>query len=158
MARLSSKRKVRRSFDRVGYPMEVFEVSKTKQSFVGESDINNLMKRYRATGLMRQFPGQPRFMDCTSLPADYQDALNKVVEANRAFEMLSSDVRSQFDNEPAAFVAFASDPENLEQMREWKLAPPAAVKPATLDDVVDVLKTSTKAPVAKGDDKGAVSS
>lgn len=138
-------RKIRKAFDRVGYPMEVFEESLTKQSFVAESDVNNIMKRYRATGLIRALPGQPMYMDCTSLPEDYQEALNKVVAAKAAFENVSSDVRSRFDNDPGLFVKFCSDPKNLEQLREWNLAPMPEKVRASLEDVVDAVKAS-KAP------------
>lgn len=106
--------------------------SRTQQSFLKECDVNNIVKRYKATGLMRQVPGEPLYADFTTLPKEYQDALNTVVQAQDAFARLSSDVRSRFDNDPAAFVEFATNPDNIEQMREWKLAPPAA-KPAEVE-------------------------
>lgn len=136
--------KIRRAYDRVGYPMEQFDASRTKQQFLLESDINNLMKRYHVTGLMRQVPGAPMYLDCTLLPVDYQDALNKVVAADLAFSQLSSDVRAQFGNDPAAFVEFASDPENIEQLREWRLAKPApGPAPKSLDDVVSAIEATS---------------
>lgn len=141
------KRKIRRAFDRVGYPIEVFSASRTKQSFVEEADINNLMRRYRATGLMPQAPGEPMFLDCTKLPADYQAALNTVITADRAFQKLSSDVRARFGNDPVAFVDFAVDPANLAQMREWKLAPPA---PAVAAVAAEPAGEAVKAGVSDG--------
>lgn len=133
-----SKRRVRRPFDRVGTPIEQFEPSRTKQSFLGECNINNILARYHVTGLMRQVPGQPRYLDCTQLPIDYQAALNAVLSAEHAFSQISSDIRAQFDNDPSAFVAFCADPSNLDQLREWNLAPPAEpVVPPAADSAAE---------------------
>lgn len=112
--------------------------SVTQQHFRDECDINNIVKRYNATGLIRQIPGDPIYADFTQLPKDYHDALGRVIEAQEAFMRLSSNVRAQFDNDPAAFVEFAVDPANLDQMREWRLAPPAEV---------EVVDSSVQAPV-----------
>lgn len=156
MKKRSATRVVRGPGYRKAVKLGGFGPSPTQQQFMKDCDINNLMKRYRATGLLPQYPGTAQYLDCTKMPEDYQAALNKVVAANQAFESLSSDIRAQFLNDPARFVEFASDPKNLDQMREWKLAPPAPMKVATLDDVVDAVKAS-KEPVAKGDIKGDVS-
>jgi len=121
--------KVRNRFWRVGFPMESFEPSRTKQSFLAETDVNNIIKRYRVTGLLPQHAGNPIFGDFTRLPADYQEALNKVLDAESAFNAVSSDIRSQFQNDPKAFVAFCTDPANLDQLREWGLAPKPVPQP-----------------------------
>jgi len=43
---------------------------------------------------------------------------------------LPATVRRDFDNDPMQFIAFAENPENLDKMREWKLAPPKPLAPA----------------------------
>jgi len=121
--------KVRNRFWRVGFPIEVFAPSKTKQSFLAETDVNNIIKRYRVTGLLPQHQGDPMYGDFTNLPADYQEALNKVLDAETAFNAVSSDIRAQFDNDPKAFVAFCVDRANIDQLREWGLAPKPAPEP-----------------------------
>lgn len=129
----------RKCYERVGYPIEFFGDGRTKQSEAEACDINVIVRRHKATGLLPQRYGVPQYLDCTLLPADYQEAMNKVVQAQHAFENVSADVRSRFGNDPAAFVAFCGDPANLDQLREWKLAPPVPKKSATLDDVVSAL-------------------
>jgi len=124
---MAKKPRIKGPFDRVGSPIEVFGTSMTRQSFLGESNINNILARYRVTGLMRQVPGQPLYLDCTRLPVDYQAALNAVLSAEAAFSQVSSDIRARFDNDPGRFVEFCGNPENLDQLREWNLAPPAEI-------------------------------
>lgn len=138
--------KVRKWFDRVGLPLEVFGDGRTKKSFAEECDVNVIVARHKVTGYLPSGRNPGAFMDCTALPVDFHEAMNKVVEANRAFERVSSDVRARFGNDPRAFVAFCTDPDNIDQLREWKLAPPAPRVSATLDDVVAAIKEPVVAP------------
>lgn len=122
----------------------VEQKSLTKQEFVPQVDINNIVKRYRVTGLVPQLPGQPVYGDFSNIP-DYQESLNVVLRAQEAFGRLSSDVRTFFDNDPANMLAFLSDPANRDQAIELGLVKPAAPAPgATLDDVVSELKTANE--------------
>lgn len=123
------KVKVRRPFSRVGLPLEVFSESKTLQAHLMECDINVILARYKTTGLVPGARAPLGYIDCTQLPVDLQDSMNKVLAAERAFGQISSDVRAEFNNDPVAFVKFCADPQNLEQLREWKLAPPAPKDP-----------------------------
>lgn len=98
--------------------------SLTRQEMKDECDINLLLKRYRDHGVppaMRV--GEPRYLDCSEVP-DFREAMDIVINAEQAFMQLPADVRKQLDNDPAKFLVFAQDPENLEQMRKWGLAPP----------------------------------
>lgn len=98
--------------------------SLARQEFKDESDINFLMKRYRTHGVMPTMrTSEPRYLDCTEVP-DFQAAMQLVIDAEAAFMTLPAAVRKEFGNDHVAFVEYASDPKNLEQMREWGLAPP----------------------------------
>lgn len=105
------------------------EPSLTRQEFAEECDINTLMSRYDANvvggpgGLPSQ--QQPMYVDFADLPQDLMGYLSFMQEAEAAFMSLPAVVRKEFDNSAPEFVAFASDPGNLEQMRAWGLAPPA---------------------------------
>jgi phage internal scaffolding protein len=100
--------------------------SLTRQEFKDECDINVIMASYEATGVINHLArAPPQYVDLTTMPADYQTALGLLAEAETAFMSLPATVRREFDNDPQMFVAFASDPENLSQMRTWGLAPPA---------------------------------
>jgi len=124
--------------------------SRTRQEFQDECDINVLMARYKTTGVMPSMNGSaPRYLDLTDTP-DLMTSLNIMNEATEAFMRLPSDVRRTFDNDPAEFVKFASDRENLPQMRQWGLAAPeAAPQPpirVAIDNPVEPAPPAPKAP------------
>ncbi|UDN67806.1 internal scaffolding protein [robinz microvirus RP_132] len=109
-------------------PVDMFPEgpSCTRQEFADECDINVLMAQYEKTGVLNHFNnGQPQYLDLTEFPDDLQGSLALMKEAEIAFMRLPAGVRREFDNDPLDFVSFASDPNNLDQMREWGLAAPA---------------------------------
>lgn len=102
-----------------------FAPSLTKQSFRDECNINKIVSRYKQTGVMsHQSAKQPHYMDATTA-VSYEQAFDIVQQAEAAFAQLPAKVRRNFGNDPGAFAAFASDPANIDQMREWGLAAPA---------------------------------
>lgn len=117
-----------RVHDRVGIDCsDAVEPSKTRQEFADECDINKIMERYDVSAGLIPFPDarqEPRYFDCSEVP-DLQSAMNGIMAAEEAFMTLPAKVRAEFENDPVRFVEFACDPENLDQMRDWKLAPPA---------------------------------
>lgn len=96
--------------------------SRTQQNFQAECDINNIVRRYQKTGLVGHVNNKTgEFMDL-SAPIDYRSAVETVQAANDSFMGLPSEVRSQFGNDPAAFVDFMSDPRNLDKAVAMGLA------------------------------------
>jgi len=89
-------------------------VSRCKQSFREECDVNRIVARARKTGYLIDptivANRQAVFMDCSQV--DYMDMLNRVNVAQSAFDALPSDVRSKFDNDVAKLLDFVSDPVN----------------------------------------------
>lgn len=105
------------------------EPSMTRQEFMEECDINALMKRYEGHvigGPGNLAPVVPVYVDWTQMPTDLMNYMDRMFEAENAFMTLPAVVRKEFDNSAAAFVEFAADPGNLDQMRSWGLAPPVA--------------------------------
>lgn len=100
--------------------------SLTRQEFADECDINVIMARYEKTGMLPVNASAPRYMDLTVVPGDLQTAMNYMSDAQEAFMQLPAKIRREFDNDATAFVEFATDPNNLDQMRDWGLAAPAA--------------------------------
>lgn len=87
------------------------EETRTKQSHKDECDINNIMARYRRTGLIEAVNrNQPRYADVTGL--EFRTAMEMVAQAQQLFEDMPSGVRKRFGNDPAAFLDFVNDPEN----------------------------------------------
>ena len=107
-----------RRWFREAEPLEFHDVSLTQQQFLAASDINNIIKRYRVTGLLPQHQAQPLYGDFSELP-DYQTALNQVLRAEATFAALSSDLRERFGNDVQAFLDFAQDPENRPDLEKW---------------------------------------
>nr|AVQ10245.1 internal scaffolding protein VP3 [Gokushovirinae environmental samples] len=102
----------------------VKEPSMTKQSFKEECDINNIVRKFEATGQIdhiNQAHAQGLFTD---LPTglDLQTALNMKQQAESAFMALPAKIRAQFDNDPVEFVTFVEDPANQQQLIDWGLA------------------------------------
>ena len=103
---------------------DYFEPSLTRQEFAEECDINTIMARYEASGVISHVNrATPMYLDTTDYP-DLQGAMDQFREASLAFNALPASVRREFDNDPQLFVDFASDKANLPRMREWGLAPP----------------------------------
>lgn len=105
------------------------EGGRTRQEFADECDINVLLARYEKTGVLNHYSQvEPVYMDLSSVP-DLQESLVVMREAERAFMTLPAQVRREFDNDAVKFVEYAQNPENIDKMREWKLAPPLPVEP-----------------------------
>lgn len=105
------------------------EPSLTRQEFSDECDINVIMAQYERTGVISHVSKrEPLFLDMTGVP-DFRTAMDMMVDAERAFMSLPAKVRKDFDNDARNFVDFAVNPENLDKMREYGLAPPAPEEP-----------------------------
>lgn len=97
------------------------DVSLAVQSERDDCDINVIMERF---GHGVPLPGSlriPTYGDFTGV-SDYRSALDLISAADDSFMQLPADVRSRFQNDPARFVDFASDPRNLDEMRAMGLA------------------------------------
>lgn len=101
--------------------------SLTGQEFAEDADINNIMARYVKTGTV------PMFVDRKMLDGDlhvlsYHEMQNVIADANSAFNSLPAIVRARFDNDPAKFVDFAMNEENVGELRELGMLSPEAVE------------------------------
>lgn len=97
--------------------------SRAKQSMLAETDINEIMRRFGKTGVLPQSVRIPTYDDFTGVN-DYQTALNAMIAADDSFMQMPADVRKRFHNDPAEFVEFCSNPDNLSEMRKLGLAVP----------------------------------
>lgn len=116
--------------DGVDHSTYVEGPSLTRQEFAEECDINSLMARYEGHvigGPGNMSPPVPTFVDWGHMPQTLLEYMTFMSEAEAGFMSLPAVVRKEFDNDAKMFVEFASDPENLPQMRTWGLAPPAKV-------------------------------
>lgn len=126
----------------------VKEPSMTKQSFKDECDINNIVRRFEATGILdhiNQAHAQGLYQDLPS-GLDLQTSLNIIQQAEAAFMALPAAARAEFDNDPVLFVEAFNNPTEAQQERFIALglatdarppkpsaaapAPPAPIAPA----------------------------
>lgn len=104
------------------------EPTMAQQQFKDDADINVIVKRFGLTGELPKdlrVPIDQEFVEVV----DYQQALNKVREAQEAFEQMPAHIRSEFDNDAGRFVAFVSDEKNRARAKELGLLVPEP-KPA----------------------------
>lgn len=133
--------------------MEITGVSRAKQSFRDECDINTIMAKYQKTGLIEhvnKFEGG--YGDLPSAD-DYQSALNMAIEAKEAFGSLPSSIRNKFENDPEQFLAFVEDPDNSEELIEMGLA--TAPEEAPSDDTPAPPRPEVEEPPANPADPPA---
>jgi len=103
----------------------------TKQSFKDECDINVIMKRYAATGILEHVrEAAPRYLDATTY--DYQAAMNLVAEANSLFAGMPSELRERFGNDPAKLLDFVHDPKNAQESVSLGFLDPALLPEGVL--------------------------
>lgn len=109
--------------------LECKDVSLAKQSFAEEVDINTIIRRFGLSGELPVNVRMPLNVDFEGV-FDFQSAMNVIVDARQSFDSMPAQVRSRFSNDPAKFVDFCSNPENLEEARKLGLAPREPVAPA----------------------------
>lgn len=98
---------------------------RTKQSFKGEADINNIMARYQKTGVLDfAQKHEPQYGDVTGL--DYEAGMQAIATAKSMFADLPSSVRARFQNDPREFLDFVQDTRNRDEARELGLLKPEA--------------------------------
>ena len=86
--------------------------SMTQQQFKAECDVNNILAKYKRTGMLSHIQKhQGNFGDCSSIE-DYQTSLGKLMQAQQSFESLPSELRAKFENDPAQLISFLSDEKN----------------------------------------------
>ena len=120
--------------------------SMTKQSFKKECDINFLIGKYQKTGQLPELmKSNPVYGDFSSVPS-YHEGLNIVKVADEQFGVLNSGLRKRFDNDPAKFLNFVNNPDNLDEMYKLGLAikPKVAGEPALAGSTAAELAAGTK--------------
>lgn len=104
------------------------EPSLAKQAFKDQCDINNVLKRYNATGVLDHVTAlQPVYADLTQV-GDLQQAFDIVRSAQDAFDALPSELRNELDNNPANLLSFIQNPANKERCVAYGLFNKPAVE------------------------------
>lgn len=129
---------IRHGLDGLNDQMSIFTAhvniypSLTKQSDADAADINKILERYQRTGQLPDLiKAEPQYGDFSDV-GSYQDAVQRVQLAHFQFDNLDAHIRKRFQNDPAQFLAFASNPNNASELVKLGLATSKApVKPST---------------------------
>lgn len=121
--------------------------TRTLQSQKEDADINVIVKRFGITGMLPQRNVMPLSEDFSDGVFDFQSALNMLKAAKDSFMSLDADIRARFNNDPARFIKFAEDKENLAELRKMGLA-----LPEVIPVVVPPLEVRVVNPTVEGGD------
>jgi len=101
--------------------IKITEPSLTKQSFSKECNINNIMAKYQKTGAIDHVnKNEASYGYATS--NDFTASMEIVAKGQTMFNELPSSIRTKFENDPAKFLDFVQDKDNLKEMQELGLA------------------------------------
>lgn len=104
----------------------------TRQEDKESCDINLIVKQYVTTGELPPVVANAQYGDFAS-GVDFREAQDIIVKAREQFDAMPSDIRDRFRNDPALFMDFVHDRNNVEECRKMGLFLPA---PATPEPVV----------------------
>jgi len=139
-------------------------VSMTNQADKDSSDINKIVARFdRTQNILDLVSGEmrkPVWGDFSSI-GDYHSMMGAVTRAQQMFDVLRSDIRKRFDNDPAKLIAFLDDPANDAEALELGLKDRNNALVALADDGVTKItpvarEALDKAAAAKAAAAGAV--
>lgn len=96
------------------------EPTMTQQHSKDEVDINKIMARYIKTGVIDHVQKyQPQYTENNEV--DYHESMNVIRKADEMFLELPSSVRKTFHNDPAKFLEFVNDENNIDKLSEMGL-------------------------------------
>lgn len=100
-----------------------FGPTRTKQSMAAETDINHIVRKYQATGLVTHLArGVPQYGDF-SAATDLKTALDLVHDAEEQFSKLNPHVRKAAENDPVRFLEMLSTEEGTQVLLDAGLEP-----------------------------------
>lgn len=107
------------------------EPTLTQQQFKEQVDVNNIIAKYKKTGEITHLARKQGVFTDVSEITDYHDSLQKVMDAQSAFQKLPSHLRNRFENDPQNLLTFLQDPKNYDEgvklgifEEKQKFAPP----------------------------------
>ncbi|AXH77912.1 MAG: internal scaffolding protein [Microviridae sp.] len=131
--------------------LECKDPSLARQDQKDEADINVIVRDFGLTGKLPLVAVPPTYEDFAHEVDDFQTAANLMLEANRSFMAMDAKVRAKFENDPAQFVEFCSNKDNLDEMRKMGLAlprEPVDGGPVQVETVVGGIQATQKGGTA----------
>lgn len=98
-------------------PKKEYKDGRTQKAFTDETDINKIMQRAQKTGTISHISRfQARYGDFSDF--DFHAHQIKITEGREMFDLAPSEIRREFNNDPAEFFAYVNDPENKDRLHE----------------------------------------
>ena len=105
-------------------PFHTSGESLTQEQFAEESEINNIIRSHDRNGVIEHINrGNAIYGDFSGI-TDFSEALDQIREAQNEFQQIPSEIREKFQNDAGQFFKFASNPDNIQELREMGLANP----------------------------------
>jgi phage internal scaffolding protein len=115
----------------------------TEQAHKRETDVNEIVKKYDKTGLITHIANfEAKFGDMTGM--EFQKAQEMVANAKSQFEMLPSEIRNRFANDPMNLLKFMEKKENRDEAIKLGLIHPDT--PENKDGLGEHVKEQWKKP------------
>lgn len=97
------------------------DTGRTQQSFREEANINNIMRKWNATGKIDHLAqGKPKYGDFSTV-YDYKTAQDAINESNATFADLPAEIREKMGYSPAELLRFLDNEDNYEEALELGL-------------------------------------
>jgi len=122
------------------------EVIRVEQSHKDEVNINNIVKRH-GMDLIAKTAALQQFTYDNNPNNDFQETMNMILKAKDSFSSVPSEIRKQFDNDPAKFMDFIHNDENQQQLIDWGLAK----APETPQPIEVVVTNQPESPPPSGE-------
>lgn len=92
--------------------------SKVQEQFADACQTDTIIRKYNTMGINPFIAsGDSHYLDTTDIPS-FVVAQNSQVKVREYFEGLPSDIRLEFNNDPAQFAEAVLDPKNADYLRE----------------------------------------
>ena len=106
---------------------------RVEQAHKDEVEINNIVKRH-GLELISQVASLQNWTYDDVTGNDFQESMNALIKAKETFSMIPSEIRKQFDNDPAKFMDFVHNPENSQALQDMGLAnKPEVIQPVQVE-------------------------
>lgn len=101
------------------------EPSMAQEHFKDEVDINNIMKKYQKVGISyNHLPQSSKglYGDFTAVKT-FEQAHQAILDTEKNFSTLPSQIRKRFDNNPQQLINFLNDKQNRDEAIQLGLIP-----------------------------------
>lgn len=120
--------------------------SKVQEQFADACQTDTIIRKYNMMGVNPFIAqGQSQYLDTTQIPS-FVVAQNSQVKVREYFEGLPSDIRLEFNNDPAQFAEAVLDPQNADYLREIGVLAPLPPKAEGEEQPASSGDISEKAP------------